>query len=71
MAKTNCPNIAENEQRCTCPAVDCERHGVCCECLSSHMERDSLPSCVKVRIQENPAFREGVAGLVNQANSSN
>ena len=69
MSKTNCVNIAKNQEKCPCTAVDCERHAVCCECLSAHMGKDALPSCLKANIQNSRAFREHIAGVVEQANS--
>lgn len=36
---------AENLTRCPCTSVTCERRGKCCECLSNHLARKSLPRC--------------------------
>ena len=65
MAKTDCVNISRNEEKCPCTKMDCERHGVCCECIWAHAERDSLPSCLRTRIKESDAFRQHVRELVN------
>lgn len=35
-----------NKGKCPCTA-DCERHGVCCDCLRAHLSRKSLPACLR------------------------
>jgi len=70
MSKANCVNIERNEENCPCPSTDCERRAVCCDCISAHAGKDSLPSCLKSKIQESQPFREHVVGLVEQVNSS-
>ena len=67
MSKTNCVNINTNEENCTCTSLDCEKHGVCCECLRAHSEKDGLPSCLRVKIQESQLFRENITNLISQA----
>lgn len=67
MSRTDCPNIETNEARCTCTSQDCERHGLCCQCLAAHMEANSLTHCLRDRIQQNEDFRENVAGLIQEA----
>jgi hypothetical protein len=47
MPENPCPNKASNEQTCPCTATDCERHGVCCECLRAHLSGGSLPACAR------------------------
>ena len=42
-----CPNKAKNEEKCTCGAKDCARHGVCCECIRYHRENGGVPGCLK------------------------
>lgn len=69
MSKETCVNIKNNDQDCPCPSSDCERHGVCCECVSAHASKDSLPSCLKIKVQESETFRKSVVGLVSQAES--
>ncbi len=39
--------VEENKEKCTCEAEDCERRGVCCECLRAHLSRRSLPTCLR------------------------
>ncbi len=36
-----------NEQNCTCPKVECERHGKCCQCVNFHREKDNLVFCFR------------------------
>ena len=38
---------AKNEEQCPCAATECERHGVCCECLRAHVANKALPSCLR------------------------
>ena len=35
----------QNETKCPCTSTGCERHGVCCQCLSYHLAAKSLPRC--------------------------
>ena len=35
----------QNSANCTCTATDCERRGVCCECLAAHLSSQTLPRC--------------------------
>ena len=43
----DCPNRKENHAKCKCPYTDCERHGVCCECVRYHREKGQKPMCLK------------------------
>ena len=36
-----------NNESCPCTAVECERHGLCCECLKAHVSKKSLPACLR------------------------
>ena len=67
MAKTDCVNIEANEENCPCSAVDCDSHGVCCECLRAHLDKNAPPACVKTKIRDSKLFRENTANLINQA----
>ena len=67
MAKTDCVNIEVNEENCTCTSSDCDRHGVCCECLRVHSDGDSLPGCLRAKIGESQLLRENITNLINQA----
>ena len=42
-----CENKEKNEEKCTCPNKNCERHGVCCECVRAHREAGNLPMCMR------------------------
>ena len=42
----SCVNKDKNEEKCPCTYTDCERHGICCECLRNHLANKSLPACV-------------------------
>ena len=70
MSKTNCVNIETNEDNCPCESLDCERHGVCCECILAHSSKDSLPSCLRIKIKESQKFRDHLTGLVEKARMS-
>jgi len=37
----------ETKEKCPCANVDCERRGICCECLSAHLSKESLPACMR------------------------
>jgi hypothetical protein len=47
MPETKCPNLDKNNEQCPCGAKDCERHGLCCDCLRAHLAGGSLPACAK------------------------
>ena len=70
MSKTNCVNFETNEENCPCEALDCERHGTCCECILAHSSNDSLPSCLRVRIQDSQTFRKYITNLIDQVEIS-
>ena len=36
-----------NEKNCTCPEINCERHGKCCQCVNYHREVGSLTMCMR------------------------
>lgn len=36
-----------NEANCTCPKVECERHGKCCECINHHRKLGNQVSCMR------------------------
>jgi len=44
---SNCPNQEKNKTVCACKSADCERHGVCCECIQYHRENGNLPVCLR------------------------
>ena len=67
MSKTDCVNIETNEENCSCSSLDCDRHGVCCECLRAHSDGDGLPGCLRAKIQDSQQFRECITNLVNEA----
>jgi hypothetical protein len=45
--KTACPNRQRNKDQCVCTNTDCERRGLCCECIASHRSKGGLPACVR------------------------
>lgn len=34
-----------NLDRCGCTYTSCERRGVCCDCIASHLKSRQLPGC--------------------------
>jgi hypothetical protein len=47
MGMKKCENKKENEENCSCDEVSCERHGVCCECISYHRSHGDKPMCLR------------------------
>jgi len=43
----DCANKERNEADCSCTYTDCERHGICCECVSYHRAEGELPNCLR------------------------
>ncbi len=35
----------ENLKDCPCTWTACEKRGMCCLCLKSHLNKDELPAC--------------------------
>jgi len=36
-----------NKEKCPCKSLECERRGICCDCLKAHVSRKSLPICLR------------------------
>ncbi|MFH1501277.1 MAG: hypothetical protein ABIE22_05030 [archaeon] len=47
MSRKECVNKYENEQDCPCDEINCERRGVCCECITYHRNYGDRPACIK------------------------
>ncbi len=43
--------IEQNRANCNC-TYDCERKGICCECVSHHRRAGQLPACYFTREAE-------------------
>jgi len=41
----NCLNKERNLKICNCSYVGCEKHGVCCDCVQYHRNKNALPAC--------------------------
>ena len=39
--------VESNKEKCACQSKDCERRGICCECLKNHLSNRSLPMCMR------------------------
>ena len=39
-----CSNKEKNLKNCNC-IYDCEKKGICCECIKYHGSRNELPAC--------------------------
>ena len=37
----------DNKTTCPCTYDNCERRGICCECIRNHLTTRSLPACMK------------------------
>ena len=52
-SETQCPKRQQIEEYCSCPKLDCPRHGLCCECIVAHKARveepvlKRLPHCLR------------------------
>lgn len=47
MSEKECAKREENKKDCTCGNVECERHGICCECVKYHREQGNSPVCLR------------------------
>ena len=47
VSREHCPNKKANEQDCPCPKVDCDNHGICCECIANHRAKGNKPACMR------------------------
>ena len=41
---TTCVNKERNLENCTC-TYSCNKRGVCCDCVQSHLARREIPGC--------------------------
>lgn len=41
--KIDCPVRSEINAYCSCPKTECENHGICCTCITAHMNRTDVP----------------------------
>lgn len=41
----DCPNRERNLKKCPCTWPNCDKKGICCECLRYHLSRGELPAC--------------------------
>ena len=41
-----CPNKTKNLEMCNCE-YECERKGICCECVAYHKKNGGVPMCLK------------------------
>ena len=64
MEKAVCANTQFNQEQCTCQKSDCKNRGVCCDCLRTHLGRNTLPACVRKLAADQTAFRDYLRGLV-------
>lgn len=42
--KEACPNIKHNLADCSC-TYDCEKKGLCCQCVAYHRKMRQIPGC--------------------------
>jgi len=47
MIRKDCINKMENKYDCPCPDNDCERHGICYECIKYHKNKKNTPVCLR------------------------
>lgn len=57
-ASERCANYETNLKQCPCPNAECERHGVCCECVGFHTDKGGKTRCMKG--MERPAETMGL-----------
>lgn len=41
----------ENKLNCTC-TYNCNKRGICCECIASHLKHNELPGCVFAKLDK-------------------
>ena len=39
--------VETNKEQCACGSMDCERRGLCCDCLRAHLSKKQLPMCMR------------------------
>jgi hypothetical protein len=42
-----CPKREVNLANCPCENMECERRGICCECVANHRAKGNRPACMK------------------------
>jgi hypothetical protein len=54
----DCPVREQINSFCSCPKIDCNNHGICCECILDHKNRDGVeiikrfPHCLRNLVRE-------------------
>ncbi|MBN2336046.1 hypothetical protein JXL21_10850 [Candidatus Bathyarchaeota archaeon] len=43
----DCMNKPVNLDHCVCTSTDCERKGLCCQCVANHRAHGNLPACLR------------------------
>ncbi|WP_084154161.1 DUF6485 family protein [Maridesulfovibrio frigidus] len=52
MSLENCSNKVNNAKNCPCTYTNCDKHGLCCDCVQYHRKKDQLPACYFTAEQE-------------------
>jgi len=42
----------EIRKYCTCTYLNCNRRGICCECIKYHLSNNELPGCVFAKLSK-------------------
>jgi hypothetical protein len=53
-----CPNKEENLKHCTC-TYNCNKRGLCCECVAYHRSKGAIPGCFFTKAGEATWDRSG------------
>jgi len=41
----DCAHKEKKNQHCTCTYISCERHGMCCKCITYHRSKNQMVGC--------------------------
>lgn len=53
----------ENKKGCNC-SYDCEKKGICCECVAYHRKRRELPGCFFPK-EEEKSYNRSIEHFIN------
>ena len=47
-----CTSYEQNKNECPCQNMECERRGICCDCIRHHRKRGSTVACMRPPVIE-------------------
>ena len=65
--QTDCGYIERNKADCPCITKTCANVGICCDCISRHRQKATMPKCLKELTLSSERFREHLTEYIGLA----